>query len=59
MTYGIALRNAAGENLVDVTGGFTYYHKSSGTCLNPWELGHGGGTGENARTDAEEEGYLS
>lgn len=39
MTYGIALRNAAGENLVDVTGGFTYYHKSSGTCINPYDLG--------------------
>lgn len=48
MTYGIALRNAAGENLVDVTGGFTYYHKSSGTCLNPWDLGQGGGTGASA-----------
>lgn len=35
MTYGIALRNAAGENLVDVTEGFTYYHKSSGVCINP------------------------
>lgn len=48
MTYGIALRNEAGDNLVDVTGGFTYYHKSSGTCLNPWDLGQGGGSGSSA-----------
>lgn len=48
MTYGIALRNEAGDNLVDVTGGFTYYHKSSGTCLNPWDEGQGGGSGSSA-----------
>ena len=32
MTYGIQIRNAAGDNLVDYGTSLTYYKKSSGTC---------------------------